>query len=210
MALLVIAIVLAACGGDDGASERPAPSSTTTTAPPPTAPEPPVIGSRSGRLDALPDTEAVAPVALHIPSLGIAAPVRAVGVEPDGEMEVPAASDVGWYRFGPAPGADGSTLLAAHVDYEGERGVFFELRRLRPGARVEVTLTDGSRHAYAVVAVATVPKADLPGSGVFDRTGPPRLALITCGGAFDAAARSYRDNVVAYAEPVADVSGAVS
>ena len=119
-------------------------------------------------------------------------------------MEVPAATDVGWYRFGPAPGAAGSAVLAAHVDYDGRRGVFFELRQLQPGARVEVTLADGSVQVYEVAGRrAQIPKGDLAATPASSTAPvPPRLALITCGGSFDAGARSYRDNVVAYAVPV--------
>lgn len=201
-AALVAVLSLAACGGGEDASDRPAASSTTTTVAPPTTTPPataPAIGTQSGRLDALPDAAVVAPVALRIPALGIDAPVRPVGVEPDGEMEVPAASDVGWYRFGPTPGAAGSAVLAAHVDYDGQRGVFFDLRELTGGERVEVTLADGTQQAYEVQGVEQIPKGDLRDSGVFARTGAPRLTLITCGGSFDADARSYRDNIVVYA-----------
>jgi sortase (surface protein transpeptidase) len=203
-AALVAVLSLVACGGGEDASDRPAASSTTTAAPTTTTPPvtAPAIGTQSGRLDALPDTTVVAPVALRIPALGIDAPVRAVGVEADGEMEVPAATDVGWYRFGPTPGTAGSAVLAGHVDYDGQRGVFFDLRELTGGERVEVTLADGSQQAYEVERVEQIPKGDLRDSGVFDRTGAPRLALITCGGSFDADARSYRDNVVVYAREV--------
>ena len=204
MRALVVALALAACGGgDEGSSSTTssstAPTSTTLAAPPVTAP---AIGTQSGRLDALPDAAVAPPVGLRIPSLGIDAPVLPVGVDANGEMEVPEATDVGWYRFGPAPGAEGSAVLAAHVDYDGRRGVFFELRRLEPGARLDVTFADGSVQVYEVDEMAQIPKGDLAASGVFDRTGPPRLALITCGGPFDADARSYRDNVVALAAPV--------
>jgi LPXTG-site transpeptidase (sortase) family protein len=202
-AALILVLSLVACGGEE---DEPRAASTTLSSSPTTSMAPsvtaPAIGTQSGRLDALPDPVAVAPVALRIPSLGVDAPVRAVGVDAIGEMEVPAATDVGWYRFGPAPGDDGSAVLAAHVDYDGRRGVFFALRQLQPGSRVDVTLADGSVQGYEVERVAQIAKGDLAASGVFDRTGPPRLALITCGGTFDAAARSYRDNIVAYAAPV--------
>jgi len=45
------------------------------------------------------------------------------------------------------------------------------------------------------------------GDRLFSADGPPRLALITCGGAFDQAADSYRDDVVAYAVPAPTASG---
>ena len=35
---------------------------------------------------------------------------------------------------------------------------------------------------------------------LFDRDGPPRLVVLTCGGAYDAR-NGYRDNVVVIAEP---------
>jgi hypothetical protein len=40
-----------------------------------------------------------------------------------------------------------------------------------------------------------VAKGALPGS-LFATTGPPRLALVTCGGSFDPATGHYRDNVI--------------
>jgi hypothetical protein len=37
---------------------------------------------------------------------------------------------------------------------------------------------------------------------VYAPTLEPALRLVTCGGGFDRARGSYRDNVIAYAEPV--------
>ena len=53
---------------------------------------------------------------------------------------------------------------------------------------------------YTVAAVRAYAKADLPAE-VFDRAGAPRLVLISCGGPFDRARRSYRDNIVVYGVP---------
>jgi hypothetical protein len=39
-----------------------------------------------------------------------------------------------------------------------------------------------------------------PIADLFDRDGPPRLVVLTCGGAYDAR-NGYRDNVVVIAEP---------
>ena len=53
---------------------------------------------------------AVAPPArLEVPGLGLAAPVDPMGIAGDGQMALPEDVDrVGWYRFGPEPGAAGS------------------------------------------------------------------------------------------------------
>jgi hypothetical protein len=41
----------------------------------------------------------------------------------------------------------------------------------------------------------------VPLSALFSHYGQPRLSLITCGGAFDANAHSYEDNIVVTAVP---------
>ena len=49
--------------------------------------------------------------------------------------------EVGWYRYGPTPGDNGSAVLSAHVDSRSQGpGVFFRLGTLTPGDFVEVEL----------------------------------------------------------------------
>jgi hypothetical protein len=145
------------------------------------------------------------PVRLRIPALGVDAPVDPVGVTPAGSMVVPErVSRVGWYRFGPAPGAAaGSVVLAGHVDSAREgRGALFDLRSAPVGTRVELVTAAGRTVAYRVTGRETVAKRRLPAERLFDRDGVPRLVLVTCGGPFDRAASAYRDNVVVGAEPL--------
>lgn len=108
---------------------------------------------------------------------------------------------IAWYRFGPGPGEPGSAVLAAHVDYNGVRGVFFDLAQLDTGDRVTVELTGGRARTFTVQDRASVEKEVLPIGELFRREGSPTLTLITCGGEFDAAARSYRSNVVVRTVP---------
>lgn len=143
------------------------------------------------------------PVRLTIDSLGIAdAVVIDVGVEADGAMEVPPADQVGWYRHGPAPGEDGAAILAAHIAYDGVDGVFVGLVDIELGAIVEVADDAGRWSRFRVTSVDLIDKDELPDDVVFDRSGPSRLVLVTCGGTFDPDAASYEDNVVVMAEPV--------
>ncbi|CAN5768385.1 hypothetical protein BH23ACT5_BH23ACT5_02490 [soil metagenome] len=53
-----------------------------------------------------------------------------------------------------------------------------------------------------MIELSQYPKDQLPTDRVFSREGSPALALITCGGTFNRALRSYDDNVVAYAGPL--------
>lgn len=142
------------------------------------------------------------PVSFRLPDLGIAgAMVRSVGVTGAGVFEVPPAEEIGWYRFGSAPGQEGSSVLAAHIAYDGVDGVFRWLATVEPGAAVEVTLDDGSTLRYTITGTTTYDKDELPVDELFDETGPDRLVLITCGGRFNPNLSSYESNVIAFAEP---------
>lgn len=167
-------------------------STTTTTIPTTTAP------STTTTTTTIPP----APGRIQIPAIGLDAPVVPVGLNPDGSMEVPKASEVGWYEPGVRPGSPtGSAVLAAHVDYAGERGAFFDLRKLPEGAEVLVVGPDGTPQRFVVDTRLQVDKRELPTEELFRSNGPPTLTLITCGGSFDSGARHYRDNIVVRARP---------
>jgi sortase (surface protein transpeptidase) len=168
---------------------RAALPTTTTTAAPTTT-------------EATTTTTPIQPNRLRIPAIGVDAPIVPVGLNPDGSMEVPAASDVGWYELGVAPGSpQGSAVLAAHVDYAGQKGAFFDLRSLPEGSEVLVGAPDGRELRFVVDTRFQVNKDELPGEELFRAGGTPTLTLITCGGEFDRGARSYRDNIVLRAAP---------
>jgi hypothetical protein len=146
-----------------------------------------------------------APTRVRISSLGIDAPVSAVGIDiPRGALAVPPSiHHTGWWKDGAAPGArSGSILITGHVDSAtGGAGAFFRLKEARAGARVTVTTAAGRTFTYRVVTVRDYLKRDLPTS-VYSLRGRPRLVLVTCGGPFIASKGHYRDNVVLVAVPV--------
>lgn len=146
--------------------------------------------------------EAAVPIAVRIADLGLEATVLSVGVDENNEFAVPAADTVGWYKYGAAPGSDGSAVLAAHVDYGGRAGAFFNLADLQPGETLEVEMADGSVLEYRVTNNQLYDKQELPADELFRKDGNPVLTLITCGGTFDQERRSYRGNVVVTAEPI--------
>lgn len=162
------------------------------------------IDVRSARLkDYEPPRRGPRPVGLTIGAIGVRAPIVPVGVEA-GSSHVQVPSDVhvvGWYRFGPPPGAGGSAVLLGHVDsWTQGPGVFFRLRELEPADVITVTFANGSESPFQVVARRSYPKTGLP-SKLFERKGPSILVLVTCGGSFDQSTRSYSDNIVVFAVP---------
>lgn len=147
----------------------------------------------------------VAPQRLSIPDLGVDMPVVDVGVEDNGQMELPEDPAVaGWYRYGPgANHAAGNQMVAAHVDAVGYPiGPLAQLRDVGVGADVVVTGSDGSARTYRIESLTYYEKATLPVADLFARDGAPGLVIITCGGPFNSETGSYRDNVVAVARPV--------
>jgi Sortase domain len=141
------------------------------------------------------------PTAMSVPAIGVSATIQPVGVEPGtNAIEVPPLDRVGWYEYAARPGAAGSSVLLGHVDGSGREGVFFRLGSLGPGSPVQVRFADGSLRGFHVIGRAEYQKSALPAE-YFSKAGPSRLVLITCGGAFDASTRHYRDNVVIVAVP---------
>lgn len=144
------------------------------------------------------------PTRIEIASLAVDAPVVPVGLEPDGSMEIPHdVQVVGWYEPGVRPGQEGSAVLSGHVDSRDQGpGALYDLRSMELGERIVTHGDRGEPRVWEVVARTRYGKAELPIDDLFVWEGSPRLVVITCGGDFDAATRSYSDNVVVIAEPV--------
>lgn len=144
---------------------------------------------------------AVPPVRVSVEGIGATdIPVRAVGLEPNGEMEIPPESEVGWYRNSPSPGDAGSSVLAGHIAFDGRPGAFRNLADTEVGALVDVTLLDGTVRSFRVTAVQQFAKDALPDE-LFRTDGLPILTLITCGGTFQRSLGSYDSNIVVTAVP---------
>jgi hypothetical protein len=140
------------------------------------------------------------PVRLTIPSIGVTTRLLRLGLEADGSMQVPVDFDrAGWFAKGPTPGQVGPAVIAGHVDSRTGPAVFYRLRELRAGDTVQVERADGTRLRFVVEDARRYPKTSFPTAAVFGPAPWAALRLVTCGGDFDAAAGSYRDNLVVFA-----------
>jgi sortase (surface protein transpeptidase) len=143
------------------------------------------------------------PVGLQIETIDVSRfPVRDIGLEDDGQLEIPDETEIGWYKFGATAGRAGATVLAAHVNWQGSEGPFSQLGTVEPGDQIEVTLDDGTTRNYAVVERAMYDKLELPRERIWRNTGPEELVLITCGGELNPEIRSFKSNIVVYAVPI--------
>lgn len=143
---------------------------------------------------------AARPLRVVAPAVDLDAPLVAVGLDSHGGLAPPPdAATAGWYTGGPTPGSRGPAVLTGHVDLDHRPGAFAVIARLRPGDVVDVARADGSTARFEVQTVRRVSKQHFPTAQVYGDLPGAGLRLVTCGGAFDRAARSYVDNVVVWA-----------
>ncbi|MFJ4911921.1 class F sortase [Streptomyces sp. NPDC088726] len=143
----------------------------------------------------------VTPRSVEIPSIGIRAPVVPRGLDADGAIAPPSfdtPQTVGWYGGGTEPGAKGPALFVGHVDTETKPAVFYGLSAARPGAKVEVTRTDGTVAEFTIDDVQVFTRTRFNAQKAYGprKDGRAELRLITCGGTYDRASHSYTANVV--------------
>ncbi|RBQ08195.1 class F sortase [Micromonospora sp. LHW51205] len=142
------------------------------------------------------------PVRLAVPAIKVNAPVTPVGQAKDGSVDVPPLTEhdqTGWYDRGAVPGDPGRAIIVGHVDTKSGPAVFYRLRSLKPGARIQVTRADRSVVTFKVDSVEYFDKSNLPAARVYGDSGPAELRLITCGGEWVGGRTGYQDNVIVFA-----------
>jgi sortase (surface protein transpeptidase) len=140
------------------------------------------------------------PVRIEIPTIHVASALDRLGRAPDGTIQEPSRWEVpGWYALGPRPGDPGSAVILGHVDSKRGPAVFFRLRELRPGDRIDIRRADGSSLRFVVQRTAKYDKRRFPTDAVYYPTLTPTLRLVTCGGQFDATTGHYRSNIIVFA-----------
>jgi hypothetical protein len=157
---------------------------------------------------------------LVIPVLGVDAPLvptGATGPEDAASLTIPNdIHSVAWWdgtvsngartvqEDAPRPGEPGVALIAGHIDSaKAGPGALYDLKDLSVGAAIKI-MGPGRRTSTWTVSAPpeTMLKTELPPS-LWVTTGPPKLALVTCGGPFDATTGHYLDNVIVWAVPAA-------
>ncbi|WP_426225845.1 class F sortase [Pseudarthrobacter sp. DSP2-3-2b1] len=174
------------------AAETPAPGPATSRA---SVPAP--VPAAPATLPA-PTVPVPAPTTLTVAGTTINMTVVPVGVAAGGAMEIPGPFDqAGWYRFGPAPGADaGTAVIAGHIDTTSDQAPFSQLKSLAAGTAIQVGRQDAPPLVYRVVSVELMAKDRFDGDALFRRAGPHELKVVTCGGRWLDEVKDYSDNVI--------------
>lgn len=161
-----------------------------------------VAGSASGQGAAHAALARSEPAEVSIPSIEATSSLVQLGLNADETVEVPPVDQpmqAGWYRLGVTPGEQGAAVILGHVDGGGQAGIFHRLHELTAGDEVLVRRTDGRTAVFGVSRTQQVAKAEFPTEAVYGPSDAPELRIVTCGGEFDQARQSYRDNIIVYA-----------
>ncbi len=139
------------------------------------------------------------PVRVIIPSIGLNSPILEMGLNKKGELDVPngRTENVGWYKNGAAPGAEGSAVFDAHVF-----AAFKNLKYLTPGAGIYVVTTTGEMLHFITATTSTYKLRDLAPETLFGTNGNKNLNLITCAGNLTPDHSTYDHRLVVFAQLV--------
>ncbi|MDX3754209.1 class F sortase [Streptomyces mirabilis] len=172
-----------------------------TQAHPPPQPSAAQAGTGDALRQGAPALRHSPPERIRIPSIGVNAPLMALGLTPQGSLDVPPAGEknlAGWYQAGTTPGERGTAIVAGHVDNANGPAVFYNLGALKKGSAIEVARRDGGTALFTVDAVEVYAARDFPDEKVYGAATRPELRVITCGGDYSKAT-GYQGNVVVFA-----------
>ncbi len=150
-----------------------------------------------------PGSPLATPVSFDVPALGIHnASLIPLGTDATGHITVPSLNTPmqGGYWKASDPTADTPTVLLAHINAYGHAGLFQHLADLHAGDTVVVHRGDTSTTTYVIGGVVLVSKAGWTQTDtqtVYGDQGEQTIRLVSCGGPYNAAEHSYRDNVIA-------------
>jgi LPXTG-site transpeptidase (sortase) family protein len=105
--------------------------------------------------------------------------------------------------LGSKPGQAGNAVIAGHVNNAlTMAGVFQHLGDVHVGDTIAVSDASGKTLNYVVTETDQYTTDNAPMAAIFSISGPSQIVLITCDGAWDAAAKSYNKRLVVYAKLV--------
>lgn len=139
-------------------------------------------------------------IALPTISIGNTRVVR-LGLSKNGSIATPDnIYDTGWYQDSAKPGEPGAMFLYGHVSSWTAQGVFYNLKKLKPGDAVKVTRGDDKIYSYQVISTKTYPSDNVDMQTVLAPIDPntPGLNLMTCTGQVIKGTNDFSERLVVF------------
>lgn len=138
------------------------------------------------------------PKEISLPTIKAKGYIQKVGVDKTNQIVAPGNIHMaGWYTGSVKPGQPGLSIIDGHVNGIYDKGVFYDLIRLKADDTFTVTYGDNSVRSFRVVKVDAVP-VDQATKALFNRDTSIKnqLNVITCGGKYIAATKTYDGRVI--------------
>jgi LPXTG-site transpeptidase (sortase) family protein len=138
---------------------------------------------------------------LKIPVIGVNAKIEYVGLTSAGAMGVPKnIKDVAWFNLGALPGADGSAVIAGHLDgRNGQKAVFYNLKKLKKGDQLFIEDSSGKIITF-VVRETHIYDSEASAPEIFSSSEGQHLNLITCAGHWSKSQKRYVQRLVIFTD----------
>jgi LPXTG-site transpeptidase (sortase) family protein len=139
---------------------------------------------------------------LNIPKLGVHARVLSCGILNNGALATPNnVFDTCWYNESSEPGQPGAELIDGHVSSWTSHGVFYGIKTLQKGDKIQVQRGDGKTYTYKVVKRRLFDHNDVDMQSAITPVteGKPGLNLITCTGDVIPGTNEFNERIIVYA-----------
>jgi LPXTG-site transpeptidase (sortase) family protein len=143
------------------------------------------------------------PKYVTIPAINVSeARVIELGLTKAGQIAVPDnIYDTGWYDGSSKPGQAGVMFLYGHVSSWTANGVFYNLKKLRPGDDINVIRGDNRVYEYQVVSSKVYQYNNVDMNQILAPINPnrPGLNLMTCTGQVIKGTSEFNERLVVFA-----------
>jgi LPXTG-site transpeptidase (sortase) family protein len=175
---------------------------------------PGALTSKSAPSSLRPKVQAVAsynvpptdPKYIQITAIGVVKTrIIQLGLLPNGSIAVPNnIYDTGWYDGSAKPGQSGAMFIYGHVSSWTANGVFYNLKKLKPGDTITITRGDDTNYTYQVVDTKVYAYNNVPMNIVLAPINPskPGLNLMTCTGQVIQGTSEFNQRLVVFASLV--------
>lgn len=146
------------------------------------------------------------PKYISIPAIGVDnAMIVRLGLLKTGAIATPDnIYETGWYQNSAVPGQQGAMFIYGHVSSWTADGVFYNLKRLRPGDQITIVRGDNIRFIYKVVALKIYPYKNVNMKQVLApyNSKVPGLNLMTCTGKVIPGTSEFNERLAVFTELV--------
>lgn len=144
------------------------------------------------------------PIHLSIEKINIDAVLEFVGLTEEDAVDIPKGPiNPAWFELGPRPGEIGNAIIVGHYGWKDNTpAVFDHLNKLSTGDKISVRDDQGVTHTFVVREIRTYAQNAVAQEVFISGDGKAHLNLITCGGVWDKAKKSYADRLVVFTDKI--------